>query len=203
MTQWKKRLWLIDAGYLRKAAQKAHYGTYLDYAKLRKKTEEQGPIWRAYYLDSVFPETREAKAGFHNWLSLAPPEGPKIITKLYEIKTQNVWQLYCSECAQKVNVACPASGEHHLVLQQQKGVDVGLATLALRHMDKFDSLVLSSGDGDLLDMIEVISEAGKGIELLVYNYGVSADLQARADLVHWIDNYGDEVLRDEPDNSDS
>jgi uncharacterized LabA/DUF88 family protein len=74
-------------------------------------------------------------------------------------------------------------------------VDVGIATLALTHRDRYDTLVLSTGDGDLLDMVEYLSENNKRIELLVFRDGVSTDLQARADAVHWIDEFAEEVRR--------
>ncbi len=74
-------------------------------------------------------------------------------------------------------------------------MDVGLATLALVHKDKIDTLLLSSGDGDLLDAVEHLSELGKRLELVVFREGVSTELQSRADVIHWIDEFADEVRR--------
>ncbi len=85
--------------------------------------------------------------------------------------------------------------------QQQKGVDVGIATLALIHRKKYDTLLLSSGDGDLLDAIEFLSELGNRIELLVFKYGVSTDLQSRADEILWVDDFAEEVRRDEQETA--
>jgi uncharacterized LabA/DUF88 family protein len=112
-----------------------------------------------------------------------------LITKLYGLKTKAVERAYCIECGTRVTLTCPVNVAHHLSNQQQKGVDVGIATLALTHKDRYDTLVLSSGDGDLLDAIEYLSELGKRFELVVFKDGVSPDLQARADVIHWIDDF--------------
>jgi uncharacterized LabA/DUF88 family protein len=95
-------------------------------------------------------------------------------------------------------MTCPNGAAHHVSNQQQKGVDVGLATLALTHIGHYDTLVLSSGDGDLLDAVEYLSEHGKRLELVVFRDGVSTDLQARADVIHWIDDFAADVRRDQP-----
>ena len=90
-------------------------------------------------------------------------------------------------------MSCPAGPGHSVCNQQQKGVDVGIATCALKHRDRYDTLLLSSGDGDLLDAIEFLSEQGKRIELAVFREGVSTELQARADKIYWIDDFASEV----------
>ena len=194
MADGVKRLWLIDASYLFNARRSVSADYHFDYAKLRAKLEEDGPLWRAYYLNSTPDPPTDAQDAFHTWLRSAPPRGPKLITKLYGLKSLRADRAYCEQCATKVPLACPNDGQdHRLANQQQKGVDVGIATLALVHQDKFDTLVLSSGDGDLLDMVEFLSEHGKSMELAVFNTGVSTDLQARADKVYWIDDFAEEV----------
>ena len=131
------------------------------------------------------------------WLRSAPPRGPQLITKLYELKQVRADRAYCDECGTKVDLACPNGAHHHIGNQQQKGVDVGIATLAVIHRDRYDSLLLSSGDGDLLDAVEYLSEHGKRLELAVFTEGVSTDLQARADHIYWINDFADDVRRDQ------
>jgi len=190
------RLWLIDAGYLFNATRSVGADYQIDYMKLRGYLEQDGPVWRAYYLNSTQATTSAGLDRFHAWLQSAPPSGPKIITKLYSLKETSVDQVYCEACQQKVNVSCPhGNGGHRLVSQQQKGVDVGLATLALTHVSRYDTLLLSSGDRDLLDAVEYLSEHGKRIELVVFRTGVSTELQSRADRIYWIDEFADEVRR--------
>lgn len=190
------RLWLIDAGYLLKAQGKVRQGYLFSYAKLRHRLEQDGPLWRAYYLNSTPNPPSDQQDGFHTWLRSAPPRGPKIVTKLYKLRNTRADTPYCETCQKKVTVNCPGGPGHRLHKQQQKGVDVGIATLALVHADKYETLVLSSGDADLLDAIEYLSEKGKRIELLVFKYGVATDLQSRADHIYWIDDFTDEVAQD-------
>ena len=190
------RLWLIDAGYLFNArSSTGEAGYQFNYLKLRQKLEEDGAIWRAYYLNSTPHPPKDAQDNFHTWLGSAPPRGPQLITKLYKLKQGRADQAYCEQCATKVELTCPKGVGHHLANQQQKGVDVGLATLALIHRDRYDSLLLSSGDGDLLDAVEFLSEHGKRIELAVFTGGVSTDLQARADRTYWINDFAQEVSK--------
>lgn len=119
-------------------------------------------------------------------LRSAHPLGPKLVTKLYELKEVRADRAFCQHCNTKVTLSCPDGSGHRLANQQQKGVDVAVATLALIHRDQYDALVLSSGDGDVLDAVEFLSERGKRIELAVFTQGVSTDLQARADRIDWI-----------------
>lgn len=190
------RLWLIDAGYLFNAQRTVAPDYQFDYLKLRRRLEDSGPIWRAYYLNSTPHPPTDAQDGFHSWLRCAPPRGPQLITKLYELKQVRADRAYCDICQTKVALTCPNGADHHLANQQQKGVDVGIATLALIHRELYDTLLLSSGDGDLLDAVEFLSEGGKRIELAVFTEGVSTDLQARADAVYWINDFAEEIRRD-------
>jgi len=190
------RLWLIDAGYLFNAQRSVGSGYHFDYLKLRRKLEETRPIWRAYYLNSTPHPPTDAQDGFHTWLRSAPPRGPRLITKLYELKHVAADRAYCEQCATRVGLRCPNGSDHRLRNQQQKGVDVGLATLALIHREQYETLLLSSGDGDLLDAVEYLSEHRKRIELAVFTDGVSTDLQARSDHIYWINDFADEVRRD-------
>ncbi|MYB76575.1 MAG: NYN domain-containing protein [Chloroflexi bacterium] len=172
------------------------YNYNLDYLKLRNKIEKTSAIWRAYYLNSTPSERSEGLDNFHNWLRSGPPDGPKIITKLYELKTIEANRAYCQDCKRRVEVECSQCSQSQVVRQQQKGVDVGLATLALTHLEKYDALLLSSGDSDLLDAIEFLSEQGKRIMLLVFRNGVSTELQCRADEILWVDDFAEEVEKD-------
>ncbi len=188
-------LWLIDGGYIFNAQRSLAPDYTVDYLKLRTKIEEEYKIWRAYFLNSTPNVPSEGQNSFHNWLESAPPQGPKIITQLYELKTVRADSAYCEDCERKVRLTCPHGTHHHIVKEQQKGVDVGLATLALTHSERYDTLLLSSGDSDLLPAIEFLSERGKRIVLVVFQDGVSTKLQCRADEILWVDAFADEVER--------
>ena len=70
-----------------------------------------------------------------------------------------------------------------------------MATLALIHRKEYKTLLLSSGDGDLLDAIEFLSEHGKHIELAVFSEGVSSDLQSRANRIHWLNDIAHKIRK--------
>lgn len=89
-----KTLWLIDAGYLYTAQRSVGNGYHFDYKKLRDSLGEPGPIWRACYLNAVPDPPGDSQAKFHNWLGLAPPDGPKIIVKLYKLRDIEVREAY-------------------------------------------------------------------------------------------------------------
>ncbi len=186
-----RTLWLIDAGYLFKAQRSVAPGYTFDYGRLKAHLERGGPIWRAYYLNSVPEDQASAQDGFHTWLR----DGLGIVVKLYGLKESTVGKLYCRQCGRKVDINCDNDGRHELSVVQQKGVDVGLATLALVHMDDYDTLILSSGDGDLLDAIRHVKDKGKRLELAVFDYGVSAKLRELADAVHVINDFQEAVRK--------
>ena len=188
-----KALWLIDAGYLFRGNPLNEYGYQVNYKKLRDWLEQDGPIWRAYYLNAAPAPPTEEQDRFNNWLRTGPPDGPKLITKIYDLKRFRVDRAYCEDCGTMVTPECSTHKGHKMYREQQKGVDVGLATLALTLAHLYDTLVLSSGDGDLLDAVEYLSMQGKQLELVVYKMGVSSELQARADHIHWIDDFKDDV----------
>ncbi|MEX0384685.1 NYN domain-containing protein [Spiribacter sp. 392] len=187
-----RRLWLIDASYIH-ANNIALFGANrrIDYLRLRQLIEQAlGPLWRGYFLNGIQEEPNEGRDRFHNWLQTALPQGPNLIVQLYGLKSERVRHAWCADCGTRVELACPhGNGQHRLHNQRQMGVDVGLATLALIHQARYDSLVLSSGDGDLIDAITHITEAGKDLELAVFSTGVSTELQSRAARVLWLDDH--------------
>ena len=191
-----RKLWLIDAGYMFNARHSVRSGYEFSYLKLRQYLEQDGPIWRAYYLNSTANQPSDAQDNFHRWLRSGPPFGPKIVTKFYNLKQQRADKAYCEECGQKVQLRCQnqtGDSTHRVFNEIQKGVDVGIATLSLINQKNYDTLLLSSGDSDLLDAIEYLSEQGKKIELVVFRDGVSSELQCRADRIHWINDFASEV----------
>ena len=196
----KRALWLIDGSYLYKARSSCGQQFSLDYIKLRNYIERDGKIWRAYYLNSTPNPPSDDQDKFHNFLRSASPGGPGIVTKLYELKQTNLDKGFCEQCDKLIALTCPedkTQEKHRLYKEQQKGVDVGIATLTLTHMDQYDTLILSSGDGDLLDAIEHVSSHKKNFELVVIGKNtVSTELQARADRIYWIDEFSREVCRE-------
>jgi nijmegen breakage syndrome protein 1 len=166
-----RTLWIIDGGYMSKSSPER-----VDYLKMRKYLEKENgaEITDAFYLTSTPNVAGEALVSFYNWMKMAPPFGPKIRIKEYKTKDVHV---RCSNCG----------GEHEVTVQ--KGVDVGIATLAIKMavQDQYDRLILSAGDGDFEDAIEYIRQLHKEFWITGFNRTVSADLQSYAHRVIWLD----------------
>lgn len=166
-----RTVWIVDAAYLLKASP----GKF-DYVKLKKQLEQEvgSPFVECFYLNSISDPPSDQQDAFHNWLKQAPPKGPKMRVKLYKLKE------ICMNCPE-----CNAE----LWRTVQRGVDVGVATLAVKMaaQDQFDNLLLSAGDGDFEDAIKFIREdLHKQFWIAGFEGSVSADLQSYADQVIWL-----------------
>lgn len=177
--------WLIDGSYIYKSIKSYErmigetFG--LDYRKLRDKVETHvKETVTAYYFNSTKDPATEQTNKFHTWLKTRK-NGPGIIVELYSLK--------------KTTVKCPNCDSTFTKLVQ-KGVDVGIATAALKFKDNYDTFVLSAGDGDFKDTIKYLKEdLKKRIVLVGFERNLSADLQPYADAedVLFIDDFINEV----------
>lgn len=164
-------LWLIDGSYIYKAgktflSENAKYGKKsVDYKKLK------GCIINAFGIDSLdswyFNSTpdpaTDGQNNFHSWLKTAEPKGPNIRVKLYDLKTKNI---ICPECKNNISI------------KVQKGVDVGIATVALRLFERYDAIILSAGDGDFEDFIRyIVEDNDKKLYIVGFDKSISPDLQ--------------------------
>lgn len=174
-----RTIWLVDAAYLMKAAPDR-----FDYLKLKTQLETVLPATFAesYYLNSTPNPPTDAQDSFHTWLKTAPPHGPKMRVKLYKLKN--------------LHSTCP-SCNHEFDREVQKGVDVAIATLAVRLAaeDLYDQLILSAGDGDFEDAISFVKHKQKKFVLTGFNNSVSADLQSYADTVIWLDDHWNNIKK--------
>lgn len=176
-----RRLWLIDGAYMFYAQQSMGSGYTFDYKLLRDKLEQDGRIFQGYYVNSTPNPPTDAQDAFHTWLKSAPPRGPRLQVRLYRLK--------------ELHLECPAC-HNAFDRRVQKGVDIGVATLALTLADRHDTLILSSGDGDFKDAMEHVRNAlDKTLELVVFKSGVSADLQSLSDKVYWMDESKAEIAK--------
>jgi hypothetical protein len=82
-----KLMWLIDAGCLLNAQRHVSTGYQFDYKKLRSRIKETVSICRACYLNSTPNPQADAQDRFHSRLRSGPPQGPKIITRLYGLES--------------------------------------------------------------------------------------------------------------------
>lgn len=178
-----KTIWILDAAYLFNYARN---NGQIDYMKMKKMMEElnEGPIYETYFLNSAPEKTSPGQTKFINWLKSAPPMGPKMRVQIYPMK--------------EINCTCGACGEE-TKRRVQKGVDVGIATLALTLGFKniYDRLILTAGDGDFEDAIaHVKSELRKEVWLNGGQSSLSTDLQSYADRVIWLEPMMSKIQKD-------
>jgi nijmegen breakage syndrome protein 1 len=80
----------------------------------------------------------------------------------------------------------------------QVGVDVGIATLIVKlaAQNRYQRLVLSTGDGDFEDAIAFAKEElHKEIILCGFHDSISPDLQSYADSVIWLNDHWEKIQR--------
>ena len=176
-----RRLWVIDGSYLYMSQASIAPDYQFDYMKLRKKLEADGEFFQAYYINAVPAKSDDFQDAFHTWLKSAPPKGPNFQVKLFKVKG--------------IRAECPSCG-HSFEKHMQKGVDVCVAKTILTLADRFDTLVLSSGDGDFTGVVDFVRNTlNKRVELAVFQAGTSVDLQSLSDQVMWIDDFAQEVRK--------
>ncbi len=173
-----RRIWLVDGEYLFRGCPGQ---SRPDYLRIREWLERSGEIVQGCYVTAAPEPISSGQQRFHTWMKMARPEGPQLQVRLHTLKKQ---QVRCPECSSGFELA------------RQNGVDVDLATLALTTIDRYDTLMLSAGDGDFLDTLEYIRNTrDKRLELVGFRGTVSANLQALADEMHWIDDVLGELIR--------
>jgi uncharacterized LabA/DUF88 family protein len=174
--------WLIDGSYIYKSVNRLRQvngGSGLDYKRLKNKLEDlYGEKITAYYFNSTPNPPKDAQNSFHSWLKNGS-DGPGIRVQLYQLKGMNV---KCNRC------------DNEFSRTVQKGVDVGIVTAALKFKDSYDTLILSSGDGDFEDTVHYLKEdLNKRLVLLGFHGSLSVDLHPWADDILYIDSFFDEV----------
>ncbi|MDR2768262.1 MAG: NYN domain-containing protein [Treponema sp.] len=173
-------IWIIDGAYMMKSG--SNHGK-IDYMRLKQFLEKtnETDFRETYYLNST--ANLQAEQSFHNWLKSAPPHGPKMRVKLYDLKRMN---LKCISCGNEFD------------REVQKGVDVGIATLMIKLacQNQYNRLILSAGDGDFEDAIDYVkSDLHKEIWIAAFDGSVSLDLQSYADRVLWLNDYWEEIKK--------
>lgn len=164
---------IIDAGYLF-AIQKKH-GSF-DILRFRNFIEAklEGTITRGYYITTLDGPNQQA---YHSWLKSVT--GPKL-----EVVVKNTKAKVCDNCGKSVFV--------------EKGVDIAIVTLAIKHAEKdnYDALVLVNGDADLLDaLIYIRDDLCKKIIIVGDLDSISTDMQAMSDRVLLVSDYLEEFTK--------
>jgi len=171
-----RALLILDAGYVMKICQKR--GSGIDFKKLVDvlQRELRCEFYEKWYLNSV-PDI-SAENSFYRMLRSPPPNGPQFRVQLFVLKKKT-----CKNC--------------ELVTCVQKGVDVAIATLALKHsfQNLADVVVLFTGDGDFFEALRIArDELRKTIILVGMNdRSVSTDITQLCSRVLWVDSIWDKI----------
>ena len=99
-----------------------------------------------------------------------------------------------------LHVECP--GCHVRIDREvQQGVDVAIATLIVKlsAQNRYDTVLLSAGDGDFEDAVKYVKEElHKEVWLAGFEGTVSADLQSYADEVIWLNELWPRIRKPAP-----
>ena len=85
----------------------------------------------------------------------------------------------------EMNVKCPCC-DTLIKRQVQKGVDVGICTSILELSDKYKRLVLTAGDGDFHNAIQVIKDKYKEVYISGFDNSMSRELRDHADALKFL-----------------
>lgn len=182
-----RALWLIDGSYIYKAGKTfqdenpSYTSKGVDYKKLRDCICSEFHIdsLDGWYFNATPDPASDGQNAFHSWLKSAGPKGPNIRVKLYDLKTKTV---HCSSCDKDFSV------------RVQKGVDVGIATTALRLFERYDAIVLSAGDGDFEDFIRyIVEDHDKKLYIAGFDKSISPDLQQYSSSTYLLNEHYDEI----------
>jgi len=183
-------LWLIDGSYIYKAmktfqkkeTQFAQKG--IDYKKLKEKLCSEFGIdsMDGWYFNSTPDPATDEQNAYHRWLKSAEPKGPNIRVKLYDLKKKTH---YCTACGKSIET------------RVQKGVDVGVATTALKLFERYDAIILSAGDGDFEDFIRfIVEDKDKQLYIVGFNGSISPDIQQYSSKLYALDEHYSEICID-------
>lgn len=160
----------------------------IDYEKFVDFLVRGRNLVRAYYYNAIVdqgddPVRYKGQMKFYGALSHIP----YFKSRFGRLLPRDV-KLRCRRCRNRFTVEqapCPECGElHNCRSEVQKGVDVKIATDLLVHGFKghYDTVVLVTGDGDLAEAVEQISQEGKHIENAYFQKGSSPFLREKSDL---------------------
>jgi hypothetical protein len=173
-------IWIVDAAYMQ-----SYSDGQIDYLKLKDTLQDKvgSHFTESFYVNATRDPSSDIQSGFHTWLKTAPPQGPKMRVKLYELGS---FPATCASCGQPL-IGNPA-----------ERVQVGIATLIVKLAAQwhYDRLVLSARDGALEEAIAYVKdELHKEFWLSGFEGSVSSNLQMYADDVIWLDELWDQIKK--------
>lgn len=180
-------LWLIDGSYIYKASKAfqrenpAYDKKGVDYTKLKKElcTAFDISSLDSWYFNSTPDPASDEQNAYHRWLKTAEPDGPHIRVKLYSLKEK---KYHCRDCNKDFSI------------RVQKGVDVGIATAALRLYERYDVIILSAGDGDFEDFIRfLVEDKDKKLYIAGFARTISPDIQQFSNSIYLLNEHYSDI----------
>ena len=124
----------------------------------------------------------KAKVNFYEVLKSAVSDRILVRAFAYVIKTKTQEEKPFFEALEKLGIENRVKD-----LQEFKGGakkadwDVGIAVDAIRISPGVDTIILASGDGDFLQVVEYLKNQGKRVEVIAFGKATSAQLKEDAD----------------------
>ena len=172
-----RHLLLIDGNYLFFSQKR------LDFLKFKKQLEHilQKKILESHYVENILDPAKQQK--FYAWLRSAEPHGPHFQVHLLPMRDVRV---NCDHCGKWITKPVVDGIEGKLGILMHK----------LSYQDKFDRLILVSGDAVHAETVRYLkNEEKRRVIVCGFEGAVSVDLQNAADFVIWIDRFYEDVKR--------
>ena len=124
----------------------------------------------------------QARANFRAILKLAVGDRKLIRAFAYVIKTKSGEEKAFFEALIKLGIETRVKELQEFYGGFKKGDwDVGIAVDAIRISPSVDTIVLASGDGDFLQLVEYLKNQGKRVEMIAFGRSSSAKLKEVVD----------------------
>lgn len=172
-----RHLMLIDGNYLFFSQNR------LDFLKFKKRIEQvlQKKIVETHYVENILDPSKQQN--FYTWLQSAEPFGPHFQVHLVPMREVTLKCDHCGKWSSK---------------QVVDGVEGKLGVLMhkLTYQDKFDRLILVSGDAIHAETVRSLKDEYKRkVVACGFEGSISVELQNAADFVIWIDKFYADVAR--------
>lgn len=146
-------------------------GVEIDMLELKEQLSDEQELIRAYWYDSVKPDSSDAR---HRFLDFLRTNGFRVVTS--ESKG--------------------SEGDY-----EEKGSDIKLACemLHLAHLDAYDIAILVSGDGDFSGAVQKTQDVGKVVNVASFDDHLSSDLNKSSDTTIELDELVSQIRMDDTD----
>ena len=124
----------------------------------------------------------KAKVNFYEVLESAVADRVLIRALAYVIKTKTREEKPFFEALEKLGIETRIKDLQEFKSGAKKADwDVGIAVDAIRISPGVDTIILASGDGDFLQVVEYLKNQGKRVEIIAFGKATSGQLIEKAD----------------------